>query len=742
MSSPTLCSLCSGIFQGQYALSNVLTEHGLLELEGAAFVPSGFATDEPEWVVRMDKGPKSGQHQAPYLHYALDDLVESTNSCALCAMIWERLQRDIHPLTLSRMREENLVGIPAILPKETMFFGAFTVGFCYVKVKNDKFAARVFHMFRVFKAINMGEGTNADAWKSKFDRAETLTNIKSWLESPSSGLSLSPRLPTRLLQCQPSTTTGQDPTVKLINTKELSLSTQYAALSHRWGEVQPLMLLRRLEDAFNHDIPFTSIPATFQDAIRLANALGIHYMWIDSLCIIQDSKEDWEAEAAHMASVYSQAYVTISATAAKDSSAGLKQDSMLKHPCEIVPTWTCSDGVEMPSGRFRLIDRSAFCDRVLSQPLFRRGWVFQEWILSPKTIHVARDQLWWTSASNMKTEGFASNETCNGYSFDVNQEFAHTMPLGTLYSMGKQNVESLRPVWHLLLQDYMSRSFTFESDRLIAFAGIASLYRALARVPPDSYLAGIWRQSLLRDLLWTVRDGRKVSPPQHYRVPSWSWASAEPTHTGTGKFGIGNINLNADLEEDEESWTPAATVLDASVTTTGPEFGFVFGGHLILQGPLIKARLSLELIDLSDRFTPQQAAEFLPGGTLRYVQNLVFLPTSPGVDMDEADLERAETKAQLDDIEPPFLSEKEITIYLAVLHCRVDMEGGGESHALVLVRGLEKGEYRRIGYVQLQEDVMSSWIQNRDFGVFDSLEDENEYLSRGEKAGYYAYRIV
>ncbi|KAJ4206644.1 hypothetical protein NW767_002930 [Fusarium falciforme] len=503
------------------------------------------------------------------------------------------------------------------------------------------------------------------------------------------------------------------------------------------------MLKHELVDAFYSDIPFTAIPTTFQDAIKLASTLDIQYIWIDSLCIIQDSKEDWDIEAAHMASVYSQAYVTISATAAKDSSAGLKQDSMLKHPCEITPTWTGFEDSEMPTTTtMRLIDRSAFCDQVLSQPLFRRGWVFQEWILSPKTLHVASDQLWWTSASDMTSGGFASHETCEGFAFDVKQQFTRTMPLGTLYLMGGKSAESLRPVWHQLLQDYLSRFFTFESDRLIAFAGIASLYQTLARVPPGSYLAGIWRQSLLRDLLWTVRDGRKVSPPQKYRVPSWSWASEEPTHTLSGTFGIGNINLNADLEGDEEPWVPAAEVIEASVQTAGPELGSVSGGHLILQGPLIKARLVLKVEDLTGQFTPEQAAEFLPGGNLRYVRNLVTPTTEKSSDIDDLEVSTSPSKADLDDVFPFVPSNGEMTIYLGVLHCRVDLEGSAESYALALVRGCEKGEYRRIGYVNVQRTIMGSWIDNRDWGVFDPLTDRGEYLSKGEQPGMYNYRIV
>ncbi|KAJ4219092.1 hypothetical protein NW759_008247 [Fusarium solani] len=741
MPLPNLCSSCSGIFEGHYVPSNVLQERTLLALEGAAFVPSGFTTGTTEWRVRLDPGPGPDDPPKPYVHHTIQALEESVNACVLCAMIWLRLQQDIHPITLAELQQDEVVGIPAIEAGDTSYCGSFVLGICFSKVEGDKFVGRQFHSFRAFKAIKIN-ADNRDTWRPKFDRQVTLERIRTWLESSTQSLNLAPRLPTRLLHCQASAA-SKDPIVKLVDTHELGSSTRYAALSHRWGEIQPLMLKHELVDAFYYDIPFTTIPATFQDAMKLANTLDIQYIWIDSLCIIQDSKEDWDVEAAHMASVYSQAYVTISATAAKDSSAGLKQDSMLKHPCEITPTWTGFEESEMSTtATMRLIDRSAFCDQVLSQPLFRRGWVFQEWILSPKTLHVASDQLWWTSASDMTSEGFASHETCEGFAFDVKRQFARTMPLGTLYLMGGKSAESLRPVWHQLLQDYLSRFFTFESDRLIAFAGIASLYQTLARVPPDSYLAGIWRQSLLRDLLWTVRDGRKVSPPQKYRVPSWSWASEEPTHTLSGTFGIGNVNLNADLEEDEEPWVPAAEVIEASVQTTGPELGSVSGGHLILQGPLIKARLVLKVEDLTGQFTPEQAAEFLPGGNLRYVRNVVTPTMEKSSDIDDLEVSTSPSKADLDDVFPFVPSNGEMPIYLGVLHCRVDLEDSAESYALALVRGCEKGEYRRIGYVNVQRTIMGSWIDNRDWGVFDPLTDQGEYLSKGDQPGMYNYRIV
>jgi hypothetical protein len=586
------------------------------------------------------------------------------------------------------------------------------------------------------------KGDNRFIWKPKYDRQESLLRIKSWLSSSPTISRLTPRLPTRLLHCQPSTEPGGDPTAKLVNTTGFDVSTRYIALSHRWGAVQPLMLLKSLRDAFFKNIPFNTIPPTFQDAIKLANALEVEYIWIDSLCIIQDSKDDWQTEAAHMASVYSLAYVTISATAAQDSAAGLReQHPMLKHPCEIIPSWTGFEN-QIPAVPVRIVNRSAFCDEVLAQPLFRRGWVFQEWILSPRTIHVARDQLWWTSASDMTSGGFAANETCEGFDFDVHREYIYTMAPGTLYSIEGQSEESLQLVWHTLLQEYMSRSLTFESDRLVAFAGIAGFYQSHAKIPPNSYLAGIWRHVLLQDLLWTISEGRKVSPPQNYRAPSWSWASVEPAPDTKKKFLIGSNDINLELSETEQPWVSTATVTEASVETIGLEFGSVSGGYIVLQGPLIKARLSMNMIDLSNRLTEEQALEFVPGGKLRYVQNRVTVPGGPSVATMGAYTDLLGTMAQLDDVIPTVLAEEVVDIYLSAFYCRFNRDGSPVGQALALVRGIQKGEFRRIGQVTMTGETIEPWAKNREFSEFAPLANDQEFLSMGDRPGIYNYRIV
>ncbi|CAM1511923.1 Fc.00g094360.m01.CDS01 [Cosmosporella sp. VM-42] len=560
-----------------------------------------------------------------------------------------------------------------------------------------------------------------------------------WLQAPRPSIGVPFQLPSRLLSISKPKSLGGSLEIKLVESSNLDATVQYAALSHPWGLKQPLKLLKDLTEVFKVRIPFDSLPATFQDAVTLVSSLKIPYLWVDSLCIIQDSKEDWQAEAALMASVYLQACVTVSAIAADDPLTGLDHHSMLRYPCEFAPKWRGFEGRLQGVGSIRLIDSGQFCEQVLRRPLFRRGWIYQEWLLSPRTIYYARDQLWWSS--NADPRGHMYNETCTGHGFSVYRDVILTTPLTEVYTMNVEFSDEIaaspRSVWRNMLQDYTTRQFTYETDRLIAFAGIATLYRHLAHVSEDAYIAGLWRHSLLQDLLWTTREGRRVSPPQTYRAPSWSWASMEPIHVPFPKLTIGFMN-EAGQTEWKHQEPPVVSVKDVEVTTPGPRLGSVSGGHLVLHGPLIRSHLSARIIDVTGQTPAHLRDEFFPGGIEKYVQASLSLHSSQPMTKPRV---THPSRAILDDTFPFYCSPGLLTVYLAVFDCHISLDGNAESHALLLMRSFEKGEYCRIGYALVGEDILHDKTQNSDFSDYVEL-SENECLGIGDKAGYYTYRIV
>jgi len=104
-------------------------------------------------------------------------------------------------------------------------------------------------------------------------------------------------------------------------------SERYICLSHCWGDFQPICTTTANINDYKKSISWKSLPKTFQDTVDLARFLNVRYLWIDSLCIIQDDLKDWEREAAEMANIYSKSYLTIAATAAFDCSQGLYSNS-------------------------------------------------------------------------------------------------------------------------------------------------------------------------------------------------------------------------------------------------------------------------------------------------------------------------------------------------------------------------------------------------------------------------------
>ncbi|KAF3809524.1 hypothetical protein GCG54_00012808, partial [Colletotrichum gloeosporioides] len=152
----------------------------------------------------------------------------------------------------------------------------------------------------------------------------------------------------------------------------------YVALSHCWGHHQPAKTTKATLD----------LPKTFQDAITVTRALGIDFIWVDSLCIIQDDPDDWAKEASQMASIYRNAYITIAATSAAGGEEGFLYDRRRR---------IYKSTVEL-SGKIRhfftrcFIDHSPFSrhDKTISSrplPLITRGWCLQEQILSPHLVH-------------------------------------------------------------------------------------------------------------------------------------------------------------------------------------------------------------------------------------------------------------------------------------------------------------------------------------------------------------------
>jgi hypothetical protein len=206
--------------------------------------------------------------------------------------------------------------------------------------------------------------------------------------------------------CQPLETQLAPPTrlislddpVHLIVTSQ-NESYKYTALSHCWGVLSESERFCTSKDnlaTLQQSIGFHLLPRTFQDAILVTRAVGLKYLWIDSLCIIQDDAADWEAEAARMGDVFSAAWCTIAASAAKSSTEGFLHPRPAR-PCLTIP------GAE-GEGLYACPAIDDFHRHVEQSTLNSRGWVLQERVLSRRSIYFTTDQVYWECSEGIFSE--------------------------------------------------------------------------------------------------------------------------------------------------------------------------------------------------------------------------------------------------------------------------------------------------------------------------------------------------
>lgn len=191
-------------------------------------------------------------------------------------------------------------------------------------------------------------------------------------------------LPTRLLDLD---AFDDHPDIRLIETA--GLSATYACLSHCWGQSRHLVTETASLGLRKDRIPWTSLPMTFQDAIHFVRRLGLQYLWIDSLCIIQDDTKDWEYESDAMSTIYRNAFVTIAATNSSGDSRGCyTSGTELDKDYEVGTHFYVR---EKPAH----FESSPSPSTFLSFPLLSRAWFYQERLLSPRVLHFGPRELVW-----------------------------------------------------------------------------------------------------------------------------------------------------------------------------------------------------------------------------------------------------------------------------------------------------------------------------------------------------------
>lgn len=349
-------------------------------------------------------------------------------------------------------------------------------------------------------------------------------------------------LPKRLLDVQGS---AHDP-IRLIETK--GHEQPYVCLSYRWGSPAHKQLKSTVRTIKDHmvKINWDDLPATFQDAVAVCRSMEVTYLWIDSLCILQDfdgiefdeleaTKQDFARENSVMARTYQNSHFTISADLSSHMDSGIFSTLPIDdHRIEV----TADDG----SSAFLYIRQCVnhFGDETID--LETRGWTFQEFLLPLRVLHFGEFDIEWRCKSHLTCEcGQLDRERSGQASWHRHHfidEAAKPVP---------EDLEGALRWWETAIHFYTSRQLTNPSDKLPALSGLAQL-RKQAR--GGVYLAGLWQDSLIHDLCWyhtldynVATSGRVGRRPAEYRAPSWSWASVD-TDSGCSFWWTGAILIH------------------------------------------------------------------------------------------------------------------------------------------------------------------------------------------------------
>jgi hypothetical protein len=346
----------------------------------------------------------------------------------------------------------------------------------------------------------------------------------------------------------------------------------YAALSYCWGGPQPDQTVKSNVETYAKGIQTKHLPKTIQDAILVTWKLGIPYLWIDSLCIIQDDQKDKEIEITMMRAIYENAALTISAASAERSTDGFLHTRLeTSHPVSdygrrsidyyrfIKLPYACPDG---RIGCARLAEGYGFIK--VDEPISSRAWTLQETMLSSRVLQYSWGHLVWRCRSSFKTAGgtldwktYKSNcgilslledlpvETTDTFDLEPVTQKYYPLDEDTYLAIkqdrkswplprrGLADLTKIQDEWLNIVEMYSRRSMTDSLDKFPALAGIAEKFKIAFN--DDDYYAGLWADDLLVGLSWCRAQfqGKSVRPyvpsfgsdHEDWCAPTWSWAS-------------------------------------------------------------------------------------------------------------------------------------------------------------------------------------------------------------------------
>jgi hypothetical protein len=317
-------------------------------------------------------------------------------------------------------------------------------------------------------------------------------------------------LPTRLVDVQ---SLSKDGKIKVLETQSLSnkADIRYITLSYCWGLTPNFKLEKSTQHTLSSGVTIEVLPKTIQDTIRFMHNINLNWLWVDSLCIIQDSHEDWKREAMTMIEVYKNCFLSIAALGATNSHEGLYtiRDPLIYSPCYLFD----NEEGESIYGRMPL-GREPWS-------LHKRGWVLQERILPLRTLNFGPYVVWQCQEKVIGEYDFDRRESHKG--FELSKRFLEVVLRDSTYDKSSTDRDQeILELWTEIAKSYTKGLLTVSTDRLIAISGIIS---AIHSRTGWVNLAGLWVPFLWKQLLWeNLIHCRWLEPRKATGLqPSWSW---------------------------------------------------------------------------------------------------------------------------------------------------------------------------------------------------------------------------
>ena len=407
----------------------------------------------------------------------------------------------------------------------------------------------------------------------------------------------------------------------------------WVALSYCWGGEPSMRLTKENVGRLKQGIALNRLDATIQDAILVTRALGITYLWIDALCILQDhDSRDWNEQSSKMTAIYGGSTLTIVAA----NSSSVMQGFLKERKLQYIPLgWvrqTARDGQPLRNNDQQRLHISPSWnpeDDKITGPWTTRGWTMQEGLLPNRLLFYTSSQMIWKCCTMLEYERGCKQaplaEIIDGlidaggqdiWNFD-NFSKLKALPW-YLQSIPETLLSEKYRLWYALVENYTPRRFKHIQDRLVAISGLAKIFGDL--IQDDEYVAGLWRRDMTRGLSWHV-SGAKLIPSkttQSFSIPadtfpSWTWAS------------VGyDVVVNDHAKQDALRCFSVIEDVQLDLVDPANPFGAVRSGSVTITGPLFELpRLYNEQWRCNE--TPMSALE-------RYVSNVVEKESIGGVE--------------------------------------------------------------------------------------------------------------